>query len=59
VEPMYHAAEEIYIDEMDSFFQAVTGRAPYPATFEDELGIMRLVDAVRESGETGRHISFG
>jgi len=56
-EPMYHAPEEMYIAEMDSFFGAVTGHDPYPATFEDELGIMRLVDAVRESGETGRRIA--
>ena len=57
-EPMYHTAEEPYIAEMDSFFRAVLGEGAYPATFEDELRIVRLVDAVRESGETGRRIEF-
>lgn len=57
-EPMYHAAEEPYIEEMDTFFRAVTGQAPYPATFEDELAMMRLVDGVRESQETGRRVVF-
>ena len=55
-EPMYHAPEEPYIEEMDTFFRAVVGEEAYPATFEEELAIMRLVDAVRESGETGRRV---
>jgi predicted dehydrogenase len=57
-EPMYHAPEEPYIEEMDAFFKAVVGETPYPATFEDELGIMRLVDGVRESQEAGRRVEF-
>ena len=58
VEPMYHAAEEYYIAELGTFLRAVTGEGEYPATFEDELTLMRLVEAVRESQESGRHISL-
>jgi predicted dehydrogenase len=58
VEPGYVASEEMYIQEIEAFLKAVLGLAPYVATFEDELKLMRIVDAVRESKETGRLINL-
>jgi predicted dehydrogenase len=58
IEPGYVAAEEMYIGEIECFLKAVLGEAPYVATFEDELQVMRIVEAVRESRQTGRHVTL-
>jgi len=58
IEPGYVAAEEMYVAEMDCFLKAVQGEAPYVATFEDEAEVMRIVEAVRESRQAGKHVTL-
>lgn len=58
VEPMYHAAEEMYFHEIEAFLKGVLGIMPYPASFRDEVEIMRLVEAVRVSQELCKHVTF-
>lgn len=57
IEPGYVAAEEMYVAEIESFLKAVMGEAPYVATFDDEVELMRVVDAVRESRESGKLVA--
>jgi predicted dehydrogenase len=58
VEPGYVAAEEMYVAEVNAFLQAARGHAPYVATFTDEVELMKVVEAVKVSRDSGRHVSL-
>jgi len=38
--------EQIYIDEMDAFREAVAGTAPFPNTLADDIAILGILEAV-------------
>src|SRR5205823_12400496 len=56
VEKGYVAAENMYIDEMRSFIQAVRGDTPFPYTFSEDRTILRILQAAEKSSEDGIHM---
>ncbi len=53
----YSNKEDMYIQEMKDFFDAVQGIKPYPFTLEDDLARLRIVEKIEESAVTGRKIN--
>jgi predicted dehydrogenase len=39
-------AEQMYIDEMDAFRQAVAGTRPFPSTLSDDIAVLSILEAV-------------
>jgi predicted dehydrogenase len=49
--------ETLYEDELQSFFDALKGNK-YPLTLEDELKLLKILDAVEISSKRGRRINL-
>ncbi|OGZ32204.1 MAG: hypothetical protein A2V69_00255 [Candidatus Portnoybacteria bacterium RBG_13_40_8] len=52
----YLAKENMYIDELKSFIEKIKGKNTYSYTLQEDLKILRLLDAAVESSEKKRHI---
>lgn len=52
----YIAAEEMYIEEMKCFLNAVKGEGRWPYTLREDRNILKLLYASEQSSEEGRHI---
>ena len=50
--------ENMYIDELKAFIDAIEGKAPFINTMENDHNVLRLLYAVEESDKTKTHIEF-
>jgi predicted dehydrogenase len=48
--------EEPYIEEMRRFIEAIKGGTPYPYTLEDDLAVLRVLEAAEKSSDEGVHV---
>jgi predicted dehydrogenase len=58
VQPGYVHAEEPYVDEMRTYLAAVAGDRPWPYTLEEDIAMLRLLQAAERSSDEGRHIAI-
>jgi predicted dehydrogenase len=54
----YIHAENMYIEEMRAFIEAVRGKTEYPYTFQEDKEILAILNAAEESAEKGVHIDL-
>jgi predicted dehydrogenase len=47
--------ENMYIDELQAFIDAIEGKAPFVNTLENDLNVLQLLYAVERSDQTKRH----
>ena len=59
VQAGYVHAEEPYVDEMRMFLNAVAGATPWPYPLEEDLAMLRLLQAAELSSDDGRHVALG
>ena len=52
----YVAKENMYIEEMRSFVDAIKGRVAYPYSLEEDLRVLGLLEAAEQSSERKKHI---
>ncbi len=50
--------ENMYIDELKAFIDAIEGKAPFINTMENDHNVLKLLYAVEESDKTKTHIEF-
>lgn len=50
--------EQMYIDEMNCFFDAVAGQQPFVNTLESDFRVLQLLYAAEESNRSAKFISF-
>jgi predicted dehydrogenase len=50
--------ENMYIDELKAFIDAVTGKKPFINTMENDHNVLKLLYAIEESDKTGKYIEF-
>lgn len=50
--------ENMYIDEIKAFIDAIEGKAPFINTMENDHNVLKLLYAVEESDKTKTHIEF-
>lgn len=55
-EKMYVSPEEPYIEEMKAFLGAVLGQGAFPYTLDEDVTILRLLQACEESSDQGIRI---
>ena len=48
--------EQMYINEMNAFLQAVSGVNQYSHSFEDDLRILKILNKIEQSSDKGLHI---
>lgn len=58
VQPGYVHAEEPYVEEMRTYLDACAGRAPWPYTLKDDIGILGLLRSAEQSSDDGRSIDL-
>lgn len=58
VQAGYVHAEEPYVEEMRAYLAAVAGERPWPYPLEDDLAMLRLLQAAERSSDEGRHIAL-
>lgn len=58
VEAGYVNAEDMYIDEMRQFLDALAGRAPWPHSLADDQRILDVLLAAEESAASGRAVAL-
>ena len=58
VEQGYVNAEDMYVDEMRAFLDAVAGRAPWPNSLADDAACLAVLEAAEESAATGRRVEL-
>ncbi len=46
-----HIIEDMYIDEMKAFTEAVQGRAPFPNTLDDDIKILKILNQVESQSK--------
>ncbi len=56
VHPGYVHAEEPYVDEIRAYLDACDGRAPWPYTLQDDIGILGLLRSAEQSSDDGRTV---
>jgi predicted dehydrogenase len=54
----YVAKENMYIEEMRNFLQAIRGRKKYLYSLEEDRQILRLLEAAEASSNKGKHIEI-
>ena len=54
----YTSSEDMYIDEIKSFIQAIKGEAKYPYTFADNQQILKTLQALEKSAKTNKFVSL-
>lgn len=59
VEDGYLASEDMYIEEMRCFTEAIRGERLYPYTFADDKRILDLLYAAERSSDQGVHVRVG
>lgn len=52
----YVAEEEMYVEEMRNFVEAIRGVRPWPHPLEDERQVLRLLCAAERSSDEGVHV---
>jgi predicted dehydrogenase len=50
--------ENMYIDELKAFINAIEGKAPFINTMENDHNVLKLLYAIEESDKTKQHIEF-
>jgi len=50
--------ENMYIDELKAFIDAIEGKAPFINTMENDHNVLKLLYAIEESDETQQYIEF-
>jgi predicted dehydrogenase len=50
--------ENMYIDELKAFIDAIEGKAPFNNTMENDHNVLKLLYAIEESDKTKLHIEF-
>jgi len=51
--------ENMYIDELNSFIQAVEGKAPFINSMENDHTVLKLLYAIEKSDQKSTYIGFG
>ncbi len=59
VERGYLAAEDMYIEEMKQFVEAVEGVRDYPYTLAEDKRVLDLLRAAEQSSVEGKHLQLG
>lgn len=54
----YVNEEEMYIDEMKAFLDAVRGKRQYPHTFENNLNLLKTMFALEKSSRSGKRVAL-
>jgi predicted dehydrogenase len=54
----YVAKENMYIEEMKNFINAINGKEPYIYSLEDDLRILRLLESSELSSDEHRHVAL-
>ena len=54
----YVNEEKMYHDEIKAFLLAIKGKKKYPHTFAENLGTLKVLFALEESGRTGKKIKL-
>jgi predicted dehydrogenase len=54
----YKAGEKMYVDEMSCFLGAVKGERQYIHNFDDDVRILRLLQAAERSATEGKHVKI-
>ena len=57
-EPGYVTKENMYIEEIKTFIEAIKGKIKYPYVLEDELKILRLFEKSEKSSEEEIHVKI-
>jgi len=52
----YSNKEDMYIAEMNDFFNAVKGKQPYPITIQDDVRRLNILDLIEESAKSGSKV---
>jgi hypothetical protein len=50
--------ENMYIDELKAFINAVEGKEPFINTMENDHNVLKLLYAVEESDKAGKFVEF-
>lgn len=58
VQPGYVHAEEPYVEEMRTYLEAVSGDRAWPYTLEEDIAMLRLLQAAEQSSDEARHIAL-
>lgn len=58
VEDGYTSVEEMYIDEIKNFLQAIRGEVQYPYTFVQDRQILKTLYALEQSAKKGKAITL-
>lgn len=58
-EKEYIAGERMYIEEMEHFVRAIQRKEKYPYTFEEDLKILKILQAAERSSDSGKRMILG
>jgi predicted dehydrogenase len=50
--------ENMYIDELKAFIDAIEGKAPFTNRMENDHNVLKLLYAIEESDKIGRYVEF-